>query len=136
MLSKNYYEYLKVNPIYYSVIVYGVIFLMIFGFYMSVWGFEKIAVYKAKDQRNILEACAYYDGVYKSKYSNGYYIVIDKYSFSDRGVYAKGFPFSYKQREFYGSLSDNVYGCHKVKYIKIDLYVVRKIFIYDYLGVF
>ncbi|MDM1020457.1 hypothetical protein QSV37_09105 [Acinetobacter sp. VNK23] len=132
----NYYEFIRNKPLSYNLLIYGVIFLIFLIFYMKVWGYELIAIYKSKKIENILEACAYYDGTYKSKYSDGYYIVVDKYSFSDRGIYAKGFPFSYKQKEFYESLRDDNYGCHKVKYIKIDLYVVKKIFIYDYLGTF
>lgn len=67
-MSENYYEYLKNNPIYYSVIVWGVLFLTILKFFMDVYGYKCIAEYKANNKSDILAACIYYTGDYKTKY--------------------------------------------------------------------
>lgn len=133
MTLNNYYDYLKEKPIYYSIIVWGAISLIFLNFYMSIWGFEKIAIYKAKDQSNIIEGCAYYRGEFKEKYGMGYYFNIDGTTIEDNFITSKKFPFNFKQREFYKDIRADQYGCHTVKYIKIDLYVMKKIFLYDYI---
>ena len=133
MALNNYYDYLKEKPIYYSIIVWGAISLIFLNFYMSIWGFEKIAIYKAKDQSNIIEGCAYHRGEFKTKYGGGYYLNIGGTTIKDDLITRKKFPFNIKKREFYKDINADHFGCHTVKYIKIDLYVTKKIFLYDYL---
>lgn len=134
MALNNYYDYLKEKPIYYRIIIYGVLFLALLNFFMNVWGYKQVAIYKSKSSENIIEGCAYYGGGYKDKYGDGFYIIVDGYVVKDLYVNIRGnnFPFEYKGKDFYRSLGENVNYCHKIKYIEKNLYFVKKIFIYDY----
>jgi hypothetical protein len=129
----NYYEYLKQKPIYYSLIVYGILFLIFFKFFMDICGYFYIAEYKSKNPLNVIEGCVYYSGVYKTKNSNDLYLSMDGYVFNSFNVTVKEFPFYYKQKVFFKNIHEDKISCKKIKYIEINLILTKKIFIYDYL---
>ncbi|TXH56350.1 MAG: hypothetical protein E6Q89_05620 [Bacteroidia bacterium] len=128
----NYYEYLKSKPIYYSIIVYGFIFLVFLKFFMDVWGYNYILKYKSNNPENIVEGCAYYSGKSKSKYNQGYYIVVNGYVYDTQFVLIHKFPSGLTLSNFEKDIDKDHFSCHKIKYVELNLILTRKIFIYDY----
>lgn len=133
---ENYYEFIKNKSIGYSFFVYSVIFIILLNLFMNFLGYEWLANYKSRSVGNIKVGCAYYGGEYKTKYNNGVFIQLNGgYLGRDgRKFYSNKFPFNFKQKKFYQDVDENKEGCHKVKYIELNFYVFKKIFIYDYIN--
>lgn len=134
MALNNYYDYLKEKPIYYRVIICSVLFLVTLNFFMNVWGYKKVAIYKSKDLNNIIEGCAYYGKEYNDKYNrNNILLLINGKLYSRDEIFLKKFPANYNQKLFLEKVRSNKNECHKLKYVDVNLFFIRKIFIYDYI---
>ena len=131
---KNYHEHIKAQSKLYQLTVYGFMVLVVLWIFMNIWGYRYIAEYKAKNQKNIIEGCAFYGGDYKNKYKiNNFYIYIDgKGRYLNYEIVAKKFPYTKKRKDFYNDFKGNYEKCNKIKYIELNLVLTRKIFIYDY----
>lgn len=128
----NHHDYLKNKPIHYRMIIYSVILLTLLNFYMNIWGYRYIAIFKSKSFNNIIEGCVYYNSEYNDKYGRRnllLYINNKVYDLSE--VFIKEFPFSKKGKYFYEQLKKDSSSCYKVKLIEIDIFFIKKIFIYD-----
>lgn len=113
-------------------IIYSVIFLTLLNFFMNIWGYRCIAIFKSKSFNNIIAGCVYYNSEYNDKYGKRnllLYINNKVYDLSE--VFIKEFPFSKKGKYFYKQLKKDSSSCYKVKLIEIDIFFIKKIFIYD-----
>lgn len=117
------------------------VLLLLFLFYMLVFGFEEIANKKAKNPDNLVQGCMYYSGSRKDKHDFEFvYFTIDGYSTEGVKMYTRYFfenlrNSKVKIDDFEANLKkggDET--CHLVRYIDLDYVVFRRIYIYQYLG--
>ena len=130
---RSYYDHIKSKSIYYQIFIYGMLFLILLKFVMDVWGYDYILKYKSNNFKNISEGCAYYSGESRSKYSKGYYLNINNYLYDTQLLLPRKFPSGLTWRDFYINIDKDHYSCHKIKYVEIDIFITKKILIYDYL---
>lgn len=115
---------------------------LIFGFYMSVWGFGQIADRKAENPDNLIRGCMYYDGTSKTKSGGEYHhLLIDSIKSDTFRAYTHKFNSHIKIKGFnnIGGFDDYVKNnkkkCFLVSYIKLDYILFQKVFVYDYHGI-
>lgn len=116
---------------------------LFFGFYMAVWGFGQIADKKAENPENLIRGCMYFhskivdktnhtrinfyvDGVFGSTLKS-----IQKVFYSN--IKNQGFESFSDFKSFISSNGSDV--CYEVSYVKLDLLIFKKVFIYDYHGI-
>lgn len=131
-MSKNYYEALSKAPKYQRYIVHGIIFMMVFYVFMSVYGDHKIATYKAKNKENIMSGCLYYSGRIDTKHGyreygilNGNRILLENL----RG----GYPIGNNSKDLRRKLRENYYKCAKIEYVTVFTLFGKRTFIYSYI---
>lgn len=113
---------------------------LLFGFYMSIWGFGQIADKKAQNPDNLIRGCMYYNGYRKDKHNHeSFYFRIEKeIAISDdlfRGGYYDNIKKSFLHiDEFYNYAKLDQKKCFLVSYIKLDYILFQKFFVYDYHG--
>lgn len=125
------------EKIYYCLFV----LLLLFLFYMLVFGFEEIANKKAKNPDNLVQGCMYYSGSRKDKHDFEFvYLTIDGYTTEHIRIYTRYFRENLrnskiKLNDFHANLKKGgSETCHLVRYIDLDYVVFRRIYIYQYLG--
>lgn len=130
---RNYHDHIKAQSKLFKFVVYGFMVWIILWLFMGVWGYNYVLKYKSNNPENIIEGCAYYSGKSKSKYNQGYYIVVNGYVYDTQFVLIHKFPSGLTLSNFEKDIDKDHFSCHKIKYVELNLVLTKKIFIYDYL---
>lgn len=119
--------------------IFIILFLIFFSIfmYMEAVGFEKIADKKSTNPKYMIKGCLFYVKSKSDKY--GYEILIlnvDGYKRENRRIYSRSSNAYANKIKFEEYIKNNPNTCHSVGYVKVNLILTSKIYIYEYYGNF